>query len=150
MTGYLLAAGLALAGVAAGASAVLQQALVAQLRIGLGSTAWAVLVSYVGGTLAMALVVLLMREPLVTAGAGRVPWAAWAGGAFGVVYIVIAILLLPRLGAATVLALIVAGQMLAGIAFDHFGLFGLPQHPIDLWRVLGALMLVGGVLLIRM
>jgi transporter family-2 protein len=150
MTGYLLAAALALAGVAAGASAVLQQAVVAQLRMGLGSTAWAVFVSYVGGTLAMALVVLAMREPLVLSGAGRVPWFAWAGGVFGVVYIVIAILLLPRLGAATVLALIVAGQMLAGIVFDHFGLFGLPQHSIDIWRVLGAMMLVGGVLLIRM
>ena len=57
--------------------------------------------------------------------------------------------LIPRLGAATVLALLIAGQLLSAIAFDHFGLFGLERHPIDLGRMAGAALLIGGVLLIR-
>lgn len=61
----------------------------------------------------------------------------------------IAVLLIPRLGAATVLALLVAGQLLASIALDHFGLFGLPQRPVDLSRLAGAVLLLGGVVLIR-
>ncbi len=54
-----------------------------------------------------------------------------------------------HLGAATVVALLVTGQMLGSIVFDHYGLFGLMQHPIDLSRLTGALLLIFGVVLIR-
>ena len=56
---------------------------------------------------------------------------------------------LPRLGVATVLALIVAGQMLGSLAFDHFGLLGLPQHPASLARLAGVAFLLFGVVLVR-
>jgi transporter family-2 protein len=79
----------------------------------------------------------------------RSSWWLWTGGFFGAVYIVVAIALLPRLGAATVVALIVAGQMLASLAFDHFGLLGLTPHPVSLPRLAGALLLIAGVVLIR-
>jgi len=39
--------------------------------------------------------------------------------------------------------------MLGSIVFDHYGLFGLMQHPIDLSRLTGALLLIFGVVLIR-
>lgn len=142
--------GLALLGVGAGVSVVVQQVLVANLRVSLGSAPWAALISYVGGTLTMILIVLLMREPWVsTAGIAKSSWPSLAAGVFGVIYIVLAIVLIPRLGAATVVALVVAGQLLASVVFDHFGLFGLPQQPADINRLLGAAMLLGGVLLIR-
>ena len=67
----------------------------------------------------------------------------------GTVYIVASILLLPRLGATTVVALLVAGQMLASIAFDHYGLFGLAQRPIDLSRAIGAVLLIISVIFMR-
>ena len=54
-----------------------------------------------------------------------------------------------RLGAPFFIALLVAGQMIGSIAFDHFGLLGLSEHPIDLPRVIGATLLVVGVVLIR-
>ena len=49
----------------------------------------------------------------------------------------------------TLFAAIVTGQMFASLAFDQFGWFGLTPRPIDLTRVLGAVLLVGGVVLIR-
>ncbi|MGH9647341.1 MAG: DMT family transporter, partial [Bryobacteraceae bacterium] len=57
--------------------------------------------------------------------------------------------LLPRLGAATVIALIVAGQMIGSLAFDHFGLLGVPVHPANMVRLTGAALLVAGAILIR-
>ena len=48
---------------------------------------------------------------------------------FGAIFIGTAILTVPRLGAATVLALILVGQMLGSLAFDQFGLLGLQQIP---------------------
>jgi transporter family-2 protein len=65
------------------------------------------------------------------------------------VYVVASILLLPRLGAATVVAAIVLGQMLASAAFDHLGLFGLARHPMTPARLIGAGLLIAGVVLIR-
>jgi transporter family-2 protein len=79
----------------------------------------------------------------------RSHWISWSGGFFGAVYIAISILLIPRLGAAMVIALIVAGQMLGSLAFDHFGILGLPVHSLTLTRLAGAALLVTGVVLIR-
>jgi bacterial/archaeal transporter family-2 protein len=62
---------------------------------------------------------------------------------------VVSILLLPHLGAATVVALLVTGQMLGSLVFDHYGLFGLTQQPFDLFRLTGAALLIAGVVLIR-
>lgn len=140
----------AAAAAGAGASFVMQQAVNADLRSGLGSAAWAGFVSYFGGTICMLMLALILRDPLPSTGAaGQTNWWAWSGGFFGAVYIAISIFLVQRLGAATFIALLVAGQMMASLAFDHFGWFGLPQQTMDAPRVFGALLLVGGVLLIR-
>jgi len=39
--------------------------------------------------------------------------------------------------------------MLGSIVFDHFGILGMPVHEISAMRLLGAALLVGGVVLIR-
>lgn len=49
-----------------------------------------------------------------------VPGCRGQGGLFGAIFIGVAILMVPRLGAATVFALIVMGQMIGSVAFDHF------------------------------
>jgi transporter family-2 protein len=77
------------------------------------------------------------------------PWTAWIGGLFGAIYIATSIVLVPRLGAAAVVVFVVAGQMLTSLAFDHYGLMGLPQHPATLARLAGAVLLVISVILMR-
>jgi transporter family-2 protein len=81
--------------------------------------------------------------------ARTIPFSWWLGGFFGAAYLAIAIVILPRLGIAAVVALVVAGQLLCSLLFDHFGWLGVPVHPIDVRRTLGALFLVSGVALIR-
>lgn len=134
----------------AGAGIVVQQALNANLRVALASAAWSGFVSYLVGLACMALLVLALRDPLPSATlAARIPWWAWSGGLFGAVFIALAILLVPKLGAAAFIAILVTGQMLASLAFDQFGWLGLAQRPIDLPRLLGVALLVAGVVLIR-
>jgi transporter family-2 protein len=60
-----------------------------------------------------------------------VPWWAWSGGLFGGAFILLAILQLPSLGAATLFALVIAGQVLAAVTLDHFGAVELAarDHP---------------------
>ena len=134
----------------AGMSLVVQVILNSRLRQELASWSWAGLVSYVGGTVAMVVVLLLQRQAWPSAaGRGDVPWWAWTGGFFGAAYLVLAIVLVPRLGAASTVALVVTGQMVASMVFDHFGLLGLARHSATPARLLGALLLVAGVGLMR-
>jgi transporter family-2 protein len=140
---YLLAAG-------AGVSFIFQQAVNANLRAEIGSPWWAGFISYLGGTLAMLIMVLALREPWLGGDdIAKTSWLSWTGGIFGAIYIAVSILLLPRLGAAVVVALIVMGQMLGALAFDHFGLLGVSEHPVSPTRIGGALLLIAGVVLIR-
>jgi transporter family-2 protein len=141
---------LSLLAAAAGVSLVIQVALNAKLREGLASWSWAGLISYIGGTLTMLFVLALQRPGWPSAAArDALPWSAWIGGFFGAIYIVLAIALLPRLGAASLVALVVAGQMLASSVFDHYGLLGIPQHVATPSRIAGAVLIVAGVVLMR-
>jgi transporter family-2 protein len=141
--GFILAFG-------AGVSFVFQQAVNANLRLEIGSAWWAGFVSYLGGTIAMLLMAVLLRNPLPS---GEMVYRShaisWTGGLFGAIYIAVSILLLPRLGATTVVALIVAGQLIGSLVFDQFGLLGVPIHPLSTARLIGAAMLVSGSVLVR-
>jgi transporter family-2 protein len=79
----------------------------------------------------------------------EVPWWAWTGGIFGALFVTAMILLAPRLGATTTVSLVIAGQMLASLVFDHFAYFGFPQHPLSWMRFLGASLVIAGVFLIQ-
>jgi transporter family-2 protein len=134
----------------AGVSIVIQQALNSNLRTELNSAAWSGFVSYSAGLACMALLVIALRDPLPPVGTmARIPWWAWTGGVFGAIFIGLGIVLVPKLGAATFIALLIAGQMIGSVVFDHFGWLGLAQRPIDLSRVIGVLLLIAGVVLIR-
>ena len=134
----------------AGVSVATQQVLNGSLRESLGSPAWAGLVSYAGGLLTMIVAVIALTEPVPSLRVmAAVPWWAWSGGLFGGIFILLSILLLPSLGAATLFSLVIAGQVLAAVTLDHFGAFGLTQHPISTARLAGAVLLIAGVILIR-
>jgi bacterial/archaeal transporter family-2 protein len=136
--------------VLAGASVVIQQVLNANLRSELNSAVWSGFMSYFLGVVCMVGLAIVLREPIPAAGVvARIPWWAWSGGLFGAIFIGISILVAKQLGAATLIALLVAGQMIASVTIDHFGWLGLPQKPIDLARLVGVALLVGGVILIR-
>jgi bacterial/archaeal transporter family-2 protein len=134
----------------AGISFVMQQMVNADLRAALGSAAWAGFVSYLGGTVCMIALAIILREAFPPAdAAAQSHWWSWSGGFFGAIYIAISIMLVPRLGAATFIALLVTGQMLSSVFFDHYGLFGVVQRPANLSRLLGSVLLIASVILIR-
>ncbi|OXI96936.1 MULTISPECIES: DMT family transporter [Burkholderia] len=138
--------------VAAGVSVALQQVLNANLRAQLGSPWWAGSVSYLVGLAAMLAVALLTPHPRLSGTGtltGAASWFSWTGGFFGAVFVGIAILMVPRLGTATTLALIVVGQMTGALVFDHFGVLGIQPHAASPIRLAGAACLILGVVLVR-
>ncbi len=131
-----------------GASLAVQIGLNATMREHVGSPLAAALVNFLVGTLALLLFVLLGRGSLpVLAGAGGAPWWTWAAGLLGATFIASSTVLGPLIGGATFLALLVAGQMVAALAIDHYGVLSFPVRPVDGWRVAGALLVVAGVFL---
>lgn len=122
----------------------------AQLRIGIGHPLIAAFISFAVGTVALFGLNVAVRVPLPAAGAvTRIPWWQWTGGLLGAGYIFLAIYLAPRIGAASLVASIVAGQMVTSLVLDHFGWVGYPQQPLTPVRVIGAVLVIGGVLLIQ-
>jgi transporter family-2 protein len=79
----------------------------------------------------------------------EIPWWAWTGGFFGALFVTAALLLAPRLGATILFSLILAGQMLSSLIFDHFGCFDFPQRTISWLRLAGVLLVSAGVFLIQ-
>ena len=55
----------------------------------------------------------------------------------------------PRIGVATYISALIAGQLTAAIFYDHFGLFGQAVREITPLRLLGVLFMGAGVYLIR-
>lgn len=137
---------------AAGALISLQFGVNAALRtqLGGGNPLFATLVSYAVGTLSSLALLAVLRPalpPLERVIAA--PWWAWAGGAIGVGYVSASVLLAPRLGATTFIFLVIAGQILASLLLDHFGLVGYAVRPFNAWRAAGCVLMVAGVLLVK-
>jgi bacterial/archaeal transporter family-2 protein len=55
----------------------------------------------------------------------------------------------PRLGAATLIALLVAGQSLASLLIDHFGMVGFAEQHVSAGRIAGMALVAAGVVLVR-
>jgi len=134
---------------AAGVVLIVQVGVNTTLRSALGAPVMAALVSFLVGSVALAAFLLLARTPWPAREQwAAIPWWAWFGGLLGAFYVVSTIIAGPRLGAAALLALIVLGQLVTSLLVDHFGWLGFPQHAVTAVRLLGALLLFGGVLLI--
>ncbi len=108
------------------------------------------LISFTVGTLGLLLCCMAMRLSFPSMQTVLdVPWWYWTGGLLGAVFVTVTVIVAPRLGAVNMLTYLIAGQMLASLVLDHYGLVGFPVHSINPLRVLGVVFLVAGVMLIK-
>lgn len=136
---------------AAGAMLPLQFGINAELARWVESPLRAALVSFAVGAAVLAVAAIpLLRGWPAGERLGAAPWWVWVGGALGAFYVLGSIVTAPRLGAATLVAMILAGQAVASLLVDHFGWVGFEEHPVTPLRLLGILLLAGGVLLVRL
>ncbi|KAI8983467.1 hypothetical protein BDB01DRAFT_124971 [Pilobolus umbonatus] len=75
-----------------------------------------------------ALDVTVGKTPLPDDHVKSAPWYAWVGGILGAYYVIINILTVPRLGAATVLSVFVCSQVIMACIIDNYGLCTLCRH----------------------
>ena len=114
-----------------------------------GSPVLAALISFVVGTAALFAAWLASgNRPSASAFAG-LPWYAWIGGLYGAFFVGAAAFAAPRIGLASMVTIAIAGQLAAALLLDHYGALGLSREPVNLGRIAGALLVVGGVVLVR-
>jgi transporter family-2 protein len=89
-----------------------------------------------------------VSAPTIANLAAQPKWI-WIGGVAGAIYITAALLLAPKLGAAGFMTAVIAGQILASMAIDYFGIVGFAARPISAPRLIGALLVVAGVLVMQ-
>ena len=139
----LLAAG-------AGACIALQASANGKFRQNIDSPLWAAFLS-ICGTIATATAAMLLLRPTPPTGESlrQAPWWNWIGGPLGALIVLAGATLVSYLGAALFIACVVAGQLLCSLLLDHFALLGLPEQPLTPGRVLGALLVVAGVVCVK-
>ncbi len=131
-----------------GAALPLQALVNARLGNVTAGPIFAATLSLLTGLVVLAIVLVFQRpawppvEQLV-----RLPGWMWVGGVVGVAYVVLAILGVPRIGAAGFVALVVLGQMIGSLIVDHYGVLHAAQ-PVNAGRIFGVVLVIAGMLLV--
>jgi transporter family-2 protein len=117
----------------------------------LGAILPASLVSFAVGSAGLGIATLLTGTsvPWVSTATSQ-PWWIWVGGACGLVFLTMNIVLLPRIGASATVVLPLVGQVLGGLVIDLTGAFGMTVRPVTPLRGLGAVLVIGGAALVNL
>ncbi|TRX72375.1 DMT family transporter [Carboxylicivirga sp. M1479] len=110
----------------------------------------AAFVSFLIGTLTLFVLNVLMRAEIPTKEiVSAMPLYLFIGGIIGAVYVSSAIILIPKIGVATMLGASIGGQMIVASIIDHYGFFNINVHAISPGRIIGIILLIIGVFLIQ-
>ena len=141
-----------LLGILSGAFIAIQAPINSELARGLGLPVAAAAFSFLSGAIVLGIVSLRRSrlQGIALDWRAPAPWLFVAGGVLGGSYVTISTILTPRIGAAALMAFLVAGQLLAGMLLDRIGFLGMAVREISLGRIAGAVLLLAGALLIRL
>src|SRR6201999_2666487 len=121
------------------------------LRHALTNPWLASLVSFLPIVALLACLVLCQPRPLPTlAGVSAMPWWAPLGGLVGAFAVIAGLLFVNKVGAGPFAGLLITANILMSLAVDNFGWFGIEQHSLNGWRILGGALMRGGIVLIAM
>ena len=110
----------------------------------------ATFISFLGGVFFLFILLIIINPDIPTWSMLKGnPWYIYTGGFLGVIFVTMALLSVPIIGAGNFLAAALTGQMVGAIIIDHFGILNVPVQPITWTRVLGVLFLFLGVYLVK-
>ncbi len=130
----------------------IQAAVNAKLRTFVLNPIYSALISFMVGTLVLFIVGSFMASQGQVGNlraAGNAPWWAWIGGALGALFVTMAILAVPKIGAAGYSGALITGQLFGALVLDHYGWLGLPKTSISPSKIAGAGLLLLAVWLLQ-
>lgn len=120
-------------------------------HIGVVASSWVV---HVVGTIFAGLLwatrSMLRSKPPRAVNWSTIPWYAWTGGMLGVAIVALANLVVPVLGLALTLSVVIATSLTVSALADHFGWFGLPVQRMTWRTAFGILCIVAGVVCVTL
>lgn len=78
----------------------------------------------------------------------ELPWYMLCSGGLGLVLFLTVSHTIPKLGAVSGVTLIIVGQLIAGLIIDYFGAFGAIPRDIEINKLIGLALLLGGAYMI--
>jgi transporter family-2 protein len=128
----------------------LQTAANSRLRGVVGPAYVSTLVSFTVSTLALLLVSLIAGIPIMPTSQmlDAAPGWSWFVGIIAVITITIAIHLFKEIGQLQAIVIPMFSQLIFSLLIDHFGWFGAHVIPLGINRIVGALLLIVGVILV--
>lgn len=138
-----------LAAVGAGMANPAQAGANAELRKVSGNAVFAAAVVYASGLVSMAILQVCLRQAWPNgAKFASVPWWAWTGGLLSLASTIAGIMLAQKLGAGVFTGLTLTASLVTSVLLDHFGWVGFEQHSASWPRILGCVLMVGGIWLV--
>ncbi|MCK8490625.1 MULTISPECIES: DMT family transporter [Spirosoma] len=132
-----------------GLAITVQAGVNANLRQAMANPILAAAISFGSGFIVLVLLLLASGSSVPSLDTVKqVSWWKWMGGAMGALYMITVIVSVPKIGTANLVSLSVAGQLLAAVVLDHYGLMGFALHPANGWRLAGLVLIMAGVLLV--
>lgn len=121
-----------------------------QLRSALQQPLLATLISFLSGTLALVIILLAVREPLPSLqSVSEISLYKFTGGLLGAFIVFGTILSVSEIGAANLIVILIAGQLVTAVIMDHYGILGMSLNRVTLQRIIGILLVVAGAYLVN-
>lgn len=134
---------------ALGAVLPMQAAINSRLAKTADSSVMSAFVSFAVGTIALMVFLIATGQFKFGFVSAQAPWWIWTGGVLGTFFVAGIVFILPKLGVVLSFSLVLAGQMFIAILFDQFGWLGVAVREISAGKIIGAVLLIIGVVLIR-
>ena len=134
----------------AGVAMTIQAGVNSQLRIILNNPLLAAFISFITGTVALAVLLLFSKRAIPALSVyATIDWYNLTGGLLGAFFVMVVILTVREIGTANMFALIIAGQFLTALLFDHYGLVGFKVNPVSIQKIIGVVLIIVGAYLIN-
>lgn len=144
------ALGLAFLAILAGAVISFQAPINVMAGQRLGHVLGGAALSFVVGTVfLLGIALITVRDQINFASLTEMSPLLFLGGILGAFYVAMSIWLTPKLGVGAVISLGIAGQVLASLTLDHFGLLNLAVREVTFGRASGAVLVLAGALMVR-
>ncbi len=134
----------------AGVAMAIQSGINSQLRIVTNHPLLSAFISFLGGTIALAFLLMLAKQPIPALSSfSTISWYKFTGGLFGVFVVYVVLLSVKEIGVANMFVLIIAGQLCTAVMMDHLGILGMKESPVTIQKMAGILFLIAGAYLVN-
>ena len=110
----------------------------------------AAFISFFGGVVIFSIILFFLKPPIPNLlELKKIPIWAFSGGLMGACIVFGAIMIAPKVGAATYVSTFITGTIIMSLILDHFGLMAFETKPIDLWTIFGACLVISGMIIVN-